>query len=929
MAEKLPNIKPGEVVPGGFTHPNNAKASGDFFYIRDINGNKIGDRRVDDGDSMTVLDVSYSRQLALVQYPAGSVVRQGYIKVTKNIVYFKQGQWHNGSTAETVYDADDKVLGSLDPYESATPLYSAGGKINVVYNTDKGPNTKSGYVVYAGTGSSSGSGLDGGIAPGEVVPGGFTYANNAQVVGDELYLRDVNGNRISGRSVSNGDKITVLDVGYTKQLALVQYPAGSVVRQGYVTNATNLIKYFKQSQWHNGSTSEIVYDEKGTQIGSINPYESATPIYTVKKDGVNMIHVVYNTGKGPNTKSGFVKYEGTKPTIQTIPQPSVTNAQRIVYGKSGKNRDLVAYKIGSGSNSLILNCAIHGWEDHWPGDGIELTKIGNAVIEHFQNSSTKNWTIYVIPAANPDGLSEGSTNNGAGRCTVVGGVDCNRDFPIGFTPYGTSRYWTGTNPLSVNESKKLHDFIAGIKSKTSGQTDVIDLHGWEDKTIGDPTISRCFQNQFGFVNGNFNGTYQNGFLITWAHSIGCNAALIELPASCFSHATAVNGNYAGKVINAISAIIGTSGGSTSGGSTSGGSSSSDVGYTATGTVINVQSNLNVRKGPGTNYDSIGKLYEGNKVSIIARNGEWYKIKFDSGYGYVSNKYIQISSGTTPTPKLDNFSDLVTTLLNEATSYLAQHPNKDKTPNECALNVLRSFKYYKPDWFATLGPTETNFIEYLKTNKSVFWNNLYDYIKEKDNKIAMICGQRVEMTHLAATTLGYYASPLVPDYWIGWGGDFATAVADLKKYIYNHESSSNYSELLTIATEIIGSDSYSFSRMDLENDIDAIVIAKALLTKRLDVELKDYMSNVTGTKRRTTFFNAVCKGGTAFSQTNLQNALFDTMDGVLRLNINPETLAIQHKAAYEPFDNSITSNYNKSNLTKAIAEALAKYVFKQL
>ena len=639
MAEKLPNIKPGEVVPGGFTHPNNAKASGDFFYIRDINGNKIGDRRVDDGDSMTVLDVSYSRQLALVQYPAGSVVRQGYIKVTKNIVYFKQGQWHNGSTAETVYDADDKVLGSLDPYESATPLYSAGGKINVVYNTDKGPNTKSGYVVYAGTGSSSGSGLDGGIAPGEVVPGGFTYANNAQVVGDELYLRDVNGNRISGRSVSNGDKITVLDVGYTKQLALVQYPAGSVVRQGYVTNATNLIRYFNQSEWHNGSTSETVYDEKNSSIGLINPYESATPIY--KRNG--MIHVVYNTGKGANTKSGFVHYEGTKPTIVTIPQPSVTNAQRIVYGKSGKGRDLAAYKIGSGSNSLILNCAIHGWEDHWPADGIELTRIGNAVIEHFQKNSTKNWTIYVIPAANPDGLAQGSTNNGAGRCTVVGGVDCNRDFPIGFTPYGISRYWTGAKPLSVPESKDLHDFIAGIKSKTSGQTDVIDLHGWEDKTIGDSNISQCFQNQFHFAY-RYNGVYQNGFLITWANSIGCNAALIELPASCYSHATAVNGNYAGKVINAISAIIGTSGGSSSGGSTSGGSSSSDVGYTATGTVINVQSNLNVRKGPGTNYDSIGKLYEGNTVSIVAKNGEWYKIKFGSGSGYVSNKYIKVSVG---------------------------------------------------------------------------------------------------------------------------------------------------------------------------------------------------------------------------------------------------------------------------------------------
>jgi hypothetical protein len=98
------------------------------------------------------------------------------------------------------------------------------------------------------------------ITPGDTVSGGFTYENNAQVVGDDLYLRDGSGNLISGRQVSDGDKITVLDIGYSKQLALIQYPAGGSVRQGYVTNATKIIKYFKQGAWVNGLTSETVYD---------------------------------------------------------------------------------------------------------------------------------------------------------------------------------------------------------------------------------------------------------------------------------------------------------------------------------------------------------------------------------------------------------------------------------------------------------------------------------------------------------------------------------------------------------------------------------------------------------------------------------------------------------------------------------------------
>ncbi|MCS4586123.1 SH3 domain-containing protein [Clostridium perfringens] len=70
-------------------------------------------------------------------------------------------------------------------------------------------------------------------------------------------------------------------------------------------------------------------------------------------------------------------------------------------------------------------------------------------------------------------------------------------------------------------------------------------------------------------------------------------------------------------------------------------SSSDMTYIATGEVINVQSFLNVRKGPGTNYDSIGQLHQGDKVSIVAKNGEWYKIKYGSGYGYIHSNFINI------------------------------------------------------------------------------------------------------------------------------------------------------------------------------------------------------------------------------------------------------------------------------------------------
>ncbi|MFH5972276.1 SH3 domain-containing protein, partial [Clostridium perfringens] len=95
-------------------------------------------------------------------------------------------------------------------------------------------------------------------------------------------------------------------------------------------------------------------------------------------------------------------------------------------------------------------------------------------------------------------------------------------------------------------------------------------------------------------------------------------------------------------------LIGGSDGSSSGGSTGGslgsdiigGSSSSDKTYISNGEVINVQSFLNVRKGPGTDYDSIGQLHQGDKVSIVAKNGEWYKISSPIA-GYVHSDFINI------------------------------------------------------------------------------------------------------------------------------------------------------------------------------------------------------------------------------------------------------------------------------------------------
>ena len=66
----------------------------------------------------------------------------------------------------------------------------------------------------------------------------------------------------------------------------------------------------------------------------------------------------------------------------------------------------------------------------------------------------------------------------------------------------------------------------------------------------------------------------------------------------------------------------------------------------TGTV-KVSNTLNVRKGPGTQYDRIGSVKNGVKVTILGEENGWYKIEYNGGAGYVSKEYI-VLDGTAPT-----------------------------------------------------------------------------------------------------------------------------------------------------------------------------------------------------------------------------------------------------------------------------------------
>lgn len=130
----------------------NATAGTDFD-VRNSDGTAIPGRQIFNGDRIIILSVNYDKQLAEVLYPTKSCWVHGWIRNLQNLLhnrwYFK---WQNGSTNEPVYGSpsgNDRI-GTIFPREKATPLFAVGGRYAVLYNTDKGEETKFGYVNYHG-----------------------------------------------------------------------------------------------------------------------------------------------------------------------------------------------------------------------------------------------------------------------------------------------------------------------------------------------------------------------------------------------------------------------------------------------------------------------------------------------------------------------------------------------------------------------------------------------------------------------------------------------------------------------------------------------------------------------------------------------------------------------------------------------------------
>ncbi len=225
-------------------------------------------------------------------------------------------------------------------------------------------------------------------------------------------------------------------------------------------------------------------------------------------------------------------------------EPSIST---IVYGTSGAGRKLTAYRYGNGKNVLIVTFAIHGWEDEFSRDGQLLVDTANKLRYTLQAQfdtlvKQGNWSVYVFPCLNPDGLMDGWTHNGPGRCTTSSlnengalvrgkGVDMNRCFPYNFVPSYSDRYYTGDRPLQSVEAKALYECVK--KCRGRDHNILIDVHGWYDQIICSTgrsgQVYRALQRFF--PSGNYTSLKGGkGYFAAWAGYLqGFESCLFEFP----------------------------------------------------------------------------------------------------------------------------------------------------------------------------------------------------------------------------------------------------------------------------------------------------------------------------------------------------------------------------------------------------------------
>lgn len=459
--------------------------------------------------------------------------------------------------------------GSLSNTEGTTLLYD--------YNINSGnENYQVGFVEYW-----TGNGMKRGYVKTQ-------YLNNpykttlAKASSKKTTYTGPDSSRFTSGSGAIGANEYVCVLGYTGNYLYIEYNTNTGRRRAFcnkydlnISNPLSLgITQLPNLQMSKGYLSNLKQDVSAgpgksnnlcAYVGVIGEKES---VYRQSTSGTNpynqlgYTYIVYYAGE--SLKGGFVS-ESTLTVGKNPVIPDVTTSvgkdggfKEAQYWQSGLGNPIRSYKLGSGNKRLYLIYAQHGFEDEGYGDGIELVDIAYKFMDYMYNNRNNsnvqnilsNWTIYMVPYFNRDGITSGSSENGPGRCNLKDKIDINRNWPTKiYNPYLTlGRNYTGPTQLATVEAQGLKNMLAKNDVKpVSGYTSILlDIHGWDCETIGSTDVGNYYLQQFkndantSFISHSGTHSFQcrrlssstasSGYLAQWAVEKGIDKSIIlELP----------------------------------------------------------------------------------------------------------------------------------------------------------------------------------------------------------------------------------------------------------------------------------------------------------------------------------------------------------------------------------------------------------------
>ncbi len=198
--------------------------------------------------------------------------------------------------------------------------------------------------------------------------------------------------------------------------------------------------------------------------------------------------------------------------------------QDIVYGTSEGGRELHCYRVGKEDAAVrfLMVFGVHGFEDIADHDAVMLKHLAEMIVVHYLQhpQQLRDTALYIVPCANPDGLIDGRSQDGFGRCNLHG-YDVNRDFPVQWKKNRNARGKTGDGPWTTAEARAIRNLTELIQPHYAA-----DVHGYINRTYGSGELCAPFNRALGIRTYEY---ISGGMMAQWFATVADGAMLLEMP----------------------------------------------------------------------------------------------------------------------------------------------------------------------------------------------------------------------------------------------------------------------------------------------------------------------------------------------------------------------------------------------------------------